>query len=133
MKQKLIKTFLSLFSFAFAFIFIATPVSAGVDVWGDNVSGATRANLAGATGLDEKKDPRVIIANVIKIILGFLGIIAVILILLAGFKWMTAQGNEDQVTEAKTLLTQAVIGLAIILSAFAIATFVTSELIGITS
>ena len=70
---------------------------------------------------------------VIRIALGFLGIIAVIIILLGGFKWMTAGGNEDKVGEAKKLITAGVIGLVIIISAFAIATFVLDSLITATS
>ncbi|MFH0956085.1 MAG: hypothetical protein V1801_02650, partial [Candidatus Falkowbacteria bacterium] len=72
--------------------------------------------------------PRAIAAQVINIILGFLGIVAVIIILLGGFKWMTAGGNEDKVGEAKKLITAGIIGLVIILAAFAIATFVLTQL-----
>lgn len=85
----------------------------------DNKADGIQAN----TGLGND-DPRFIAANIINIVLGFLGIIALILILYAGFKWMTAAGNEDRVTEAKKLLVAAVIGLIIILSAFALSSFV---------
>ena len=64
----------------------------------------------------------------INIALGFLGILAVIIIIFAGFKWMTASGNEDQVADAKKMLTQAVIGLAIIFLAYIIVKFVTGQL-----
>jgi hypothetical protein len=56
--------------------------------------------------------------------LGFLGIIAVLLILLGGFKWMTAAGNEDKVGEAKRMIGAGVIGLIIIMASFGIANFV---------
>ena len=56
--------------------------------------------------------------------LGFLGIISVVLILYAGFMWMTAAGNEDKVGQAKKLLVAAVIGLIIILASYSIASFV---------
>jgi hypothetical protein len=46
-----------------------------------------------------------------------LGVIAVILVLWGGFKWMTAAGNEDGITEAKKLMGAGVIGLVIILAA----------------
>ncbi len=69
-----------------------------------------------------------IIAQVINIALGFLGIIAVIIILYAGFRWMTAAGKEDQVGEAKKMIVQAVIGLAIIFLAWAISSFVINQL-----
>jgi hypothetical protein len=76
-----------------------------------------------AIGLSEA-DPRTVAKNLIQVILGFLGIIAVVIILLGGFKWMTAAGNEDKVGEAKKIIVAGVIGLIIILGAWAIANFV---------
>jgi len=73
-------------------------------------------------------DPRTIVGRIINVILGFLGVIAVAIILLGGFKWMTAGGNEDKVSEAKKLLGAGVIGLVIILAAWAIATFVIDQI-----
>lgn len=75
------------------------------------------------TGLGEV-DPRVATANVINIALGLLGIIAVVLIVYAGFRWMTSAGNEEAVSSAKKTLMAAVIGLVIILSAYTIANYV---------
>lgn len=96
-------------------------------LWGQNSYEAVQ-NI----GLGNK-DPRTIVANVIKIILGFLGIVAVIIILLGGFKWMTAGGNEEKVGEARKLIGQGVIGLVIILAAFGIATFVINSLLAATT
>jgi hypothetical protein len=77
---------------------------------------------------DDPATPQEIIVNIIIVILGFLGIIFVALMIFGGFKYMTAAGNESQVDEAKKLIVQAVIGLAIILSAYAITVFVGREL-----
>lgn len=74
------------------------------------------------------QDLRVTIANIINVAMGLLGIVAVVIILLGGFKWMTAGGSEDKVKEAKKLIVAGVIGLVIILTAFAIANFVVSSL-----
>ena len=76
----------------------------------------------------DKKDPRVIAASVVNIMLGFLGIIAVLIILLGGFKWMTAGGNEDAVAQAKKMMTAGVIGLVIVLASFGLAQFVINAL-----
>jgi len=65
-----------------------------------------------------------IIVNIVQIALGFVGLIAVIIILYAGFVWMTAGGAADKVDRAKKILIRATIGLVIVLSAYAIATFV---------
>ena len=69
-------------------------------------------------------DPREMAVNIVKFFMTFLGIIAVVIILLGGFKWMTAAGNEDKVAEAKKLLVAGIIGLAIIVSAYVIVNFV---------
>ena len=52
-----------------------------------------------------------------------LGIIAVILIIYSGFTWMTARGNESQVTKAKDNLFSVLIGLIFIVGAYALTTF----------
>ncbi|MDD2758570.1 MAG: hypothetical protein PHD72_04370 [Patescibacteria group bacterium] len=69
-------------------------------------------------------DIRQIIANIIRIALGLVGIVLVVIIIYGGFLWMTAGGNEEQIGKAKKVLTNAVIGLVIILSAYAIVLFV---------
>lgn len=94
-------------------------VSAQTDFWGIN----QLANLN--TGTKTIGDA---IAGVINVVLGFLGIIAVGLILYAGFLWMTSQGNADKIQRAKMLMVSAVIGLAIVLSAFVIARFIITSL-----
>lgn len=107
------------------------------------VVGFTMASFAMAasvdTGIDYAEDiglgdndPRVIVANVIRVALGFLGIVAVGLILYAGWLYMSAAGEMEKVDKAKKILTGAIIGLVIILSAFGIASFVLSQLLGAT-
>ena len=116
-------------------VFVALPLGASAsnleaDVWGgDDFSANT---FQEATGMGDK-DPRAIAAAVIKVMLGFLGIIAVLIILYAGFLWMTAAGNEDKITQAKGMMSAGVIGLIIILAAFGIATFVMNALVTATT
>ncbi len=43
-----------------------------------------------------------------------------------GFKWMIAQGREEEVQKAKTIIQAAIIGFGIVVSAYAIAVFVTN-------
>lgn len=71
--------------------------------------------------------------TIINVILGFLGIVAIVIVLLAGFKWMTAAGNEEKVTGARQMLIAGVIGLAIVLASWAIAQFVLSSLMTATT
>ncbi|MFA6486252.1 MAG: Ig-like domain-containing protein [Candidatus Magasanikbacteria bacterium] len=69
-------------------------------------------------------DIRIIIARVIRVALSLIGIIMLCLILYGGFLWMTAGGNDEQIGQAKKVIRNAVIGLAIILSAYMIVQFV---------
>ncbi|NQV90814.1 hypothetical protein HQ487_05435 [Candidatus Uhrbacteria bacterium] len=73
------------------------------------------------------------IAQIIRIALGFLGVIAVVIILLGGFKWMTSGGADTKVLEAKKLIFSGIIGLVIVISAYAIASFVIDSIITATS
>ena len=72
-------------------------------------------------------DPRTIIANIINIALGFLGVIAIGLIIYAGVLWMTSNGDEDKVDRAKQILRNGIIGLAIILASWIIVTFLINK------
>jgi hypothetical protein len=102
----------------------AQPLT-GEDLYG----GAASDEFAGEAGLGSGDLPTTI-AAIIRAALGFLGIIAVVIILYGGFKWMTAGGNTDKVDEAKKIIIQGVIGLVIVLSAFAIASFVITQITG---
>jgi len=81
--------------------------------------------VADKSGLQASNKPLPeIIGNVIKYVLGFLGIVMVCIVLYAGFLWMTAGGESDQVKKAKDWMLNAVIGLIIIIAAYAISNFV---------
>lgn len=71
-----------------------------------------------------------IVSNLIYILLGFVGVIFLILTIYAGAMWMMARGNEQEIEKAKATLERAAIGLIIVFAAYAITYFVTSRLIG---
>ena len=50
------------------------------------------------------QDIRITIAKIIRVALGFLGIIAVSLIIYAGWLWMTSAGDERKIEQAKNIL-----------------------------
>ena len=64
---------------------------------------------------------------IIRTILSLLGIVFLVLMIYGGFLWMTARGNESQVTKARDLLTAAMIGLGIVIGAYAITYFILSK------
>ncbi|MBI2476956.1 Ig-like domain-containing protein [Candidatus Uhrbacteria bacterium] len=73
-------------------------------------------------------DIRIIIARIVRIVLGFLGVIAVSLMIYAGFLWMTSAGDSGKIDKAKSIMINAGIGLVIILSSLAITQFVLNRL-----
>ncbi|MFA7286051.1 MAG: hypothetical protein WC052_00040 [Patescibacteria group bacterium] len=97
---------------------------------GINEGGTISENI-GLGGQDG--DIKTVIARIVRVLLGFLGIIAVLIVLYGGFQWMTAAGNEERVSSARATLTAGLIGLIIILSAYAIASFIISTLLSETS
>ena len=73
-------------------------------------------------------DVRTIAARIINTALGLLGTVAVCLIVYAGFMYLTSGGNEEKTKGALKIIYAAVIGLTIILSAYAISKFVSTQL-----
>ena len=84
------------------------------------------------TGLGSR-DIRSTVASIINVALGLLGIVAVVIILIGGFTWMTAGGNDEKVATAKKWIFSGLIGLIIILSAYALASWVIAQLINATT
>lgn len=70
------------------------------------------------------------IGSLIGVVLSVLGIVLLILVIYAGFLWMTAQGDSEQTKKARDIMINAVIGLIITLAAYAISSFVIDALSG---
>ncbi|PLX26623.1 hypothetical protein C0583_06330 [Candidatus Parcubacteria bacterium] len=130
----------SLFFVAFIFFFFQlNPVLADSTGYNSN-TGSSDATLWGQTaeGVQNRiglgnDDPRYIIANIINLALGFLGIIAIVIIMYAGFMWMMSGGNPDKISLAKKTLISGIIGLIIVLSAFALASFAIDAIYRVTT
>lgn len=119
-------------SFFLFFTLAISPLQAATNDW-INRAEEGGLNSIGATAYGQTGEPRplpLIVASVIKVFLGFLGVIFVILILVAGFRWMTAGGNDENIKKATAQIRNAAIGLIIILAAYAITAFVTREITG---
>lgn len=103
------------------FIFDIAPVFA-------QIAGSAE-DVATTAGLSDTDLPT-LIGNIINIFLGVLGVVLLVLVIYAGFLWMTAQGDAEQTKKARDIIINAVIGLIIILSAYAITAFVINALTG---
>ena len=82
---------------------------------------------ASTAGLKKSGSLSARVGELIGVILGFVGVIFLILIIYAGITIMTANGNKTKVEEARKTITGAVIGLIVVLSAYAITAFMGSS------
>lgn len=78
------------------------------------------------TGL--QGDITVSVGTVVRGILAAAGTIFLVLTVYAGIIWMTAQGAAEKIEKAQSIVTTAVIGLVVTMSAYAITIFVTGRL-----
>jgi hypothetical protein len=80
-------------------------------------------NIGGSIGLGTA-DLKQTVINIIQWVLGILALVAAIMIIYGGFVWLTAGGNEESVEKAKKIISAAVVGLIVVLLAWAIVIFV---------
>lgn len=119
--NKLLIFFLSLF---LLFSFSASAQ----DLWGqqaDMMVGSDK--IGGAFGeMDEPRDIKDSVIDILRIVLGFLALILTLIIMWAGYTWMTSSGNQDKISLAKKWMIRAFAGLIIILCALLIVSFVSN-------
>jgi hypothetical protein len=76
-------------------------------------------------------DVTLIVSRIVKAVLGFLGLLTLIMFIYGGFLWLTSGGNEKQVKKGKDTLVWAVLGLALIFFSYAILKFVLEVLLNV--
>ena len=119
------KKFLSSLFIVFSILTVFNLASAQIlqgDALGLMKENAEKVSTIGGFAADASVGS--IIAAVIKAVLGLLAVIFLVLMVFAGFKWMMAQGNEDQIKKSLETIKAAAIGLIIVLSAYAITYFI---------
>lgn len=101
---------------------LSTNVSATVKTVGERAWGTTASdNLP------------LIVGRTIGVLLGVLGIVFLVLVVYAGFLYLTAQGEDAQVKKAKAIMKKAVIGMVLIVCSYAITNLVTDSITAITT
>ncbi len=123
----------AIISLALAVIaFMAIPQSMAATNWLERANEGG-LNKVGQTAYDQTGPPakslQMIVLTIIRIFLGMLGIIFLVLIVLAGVKYMTASGNEEKAKEAVSQIRHAVIGLLIILVSYSITVFISNQVV----
>jgi len=87
------------------------------------------AKMGGYQTDPTKASTPIIIGTIIGAFLGFLGITFIVIMIIAGFGWMRAQGNEEEIKKAKASIKEALIGLVVALSAYSIWNFIFNNII----
>lgn len=82
---------------------------------------------AGRKAGTQEADVANVAGALINTALSFVGIIFMALVVYAGYLWMTARGEEEQVGKARKILTSTMIGLVITLGAYAITAVITAR------
>jgi len=120
------------FFFSFLLVFlICIPIlvqaAGGLEDVRSNLKNTAVAAKLGST----QTNIPILIGKIINVIVSLLGLIAVVLIIIGGFQWMTSGGEEEKITKAKQLMINGIIGLVIIVLAYAIATFIIGKLVDV--
>lgn len=94
-----------------------------------NNIGNDAQNVGSTAGYESTVDLANVVSIVIQAFLGLLGVLFLVYMLYAGYNWMIAQGDEERVTKAKDTIQRAIIGLIIVIGAYAISYWVFDSLL----
>jgi hypothetical protein len=127
MKKYLSSAFISLGILAgLAFAVVATDTVSAVSVVSNGCNGAQGASAQQICGSsDEQFLP--MMKTVINVLIFFVGIIAVIMIIVGGLRYTVSNGESAQIKSAKDTVMYSVIGLVVAIMAFAIVNFVIEQ------
>lgn len=117
----------SLVASVFCFSLIIAPLALAAetaDECSESISAGVQCFGSEAFGQDEAPSLISVVAGVINVLLGLLGLIFLIMIIYGGLTWMTSMGQEEKIKKAKQAITNAAIGLIIILVSYAVVNFV---------
>lgn len=121
MKQKLTTLIIST-SLALGFGLFASQPAGAINLW-EGCAGSEK--VCSSTGKDNVSNTA---RNLINLSLWAIGIVAVIVIIISGYKFITANGEAAKVASARNTLLYSVIGLAVAMLAWAIISFIVNNL-----
>jgi amino acid transporter len=128
MKNKYYKKIILSVSILF-FIFFAGAVSAGSGNLSDAFKVGDNGQLGGAAsemGYKAGVTPESVVATIVQIVLGLLGVVFVFFLVYGGIQWMVAGGNDEQIKKAQSIIKRAIVGLIITLAAYIVSVFIIS-------
>ena len=116
------KIFIWLILFTVLFTPVWVRAATGLGLLNQNLT-----NAGAEAGTSDSGDLQSIVGTVINAALTLVGLIFLILMVYAGYLWMTARGSDEIINKAKGIITAAIIGLVLVISAYAITVFVTKR------
>ena len=104
----------------------------GLSMVSSNASAQVSSGINAAT-TDEMKNKQIdgsngVIRTISNILIWVVGIVAVIMIVWSGFKYITTAGDASKVASAKSSLTYAIVGLTIAILSYSIVNFIMERL-----
>ncbi len=123
--KKITKLFLTLALIETAFFAWAVTAIAA-----DPLNLTSKMSVVGpAAGYGGERTLPQIVGGIIQSFLLLLGVIFLAYTVYAGYLWMTARGNEEQLTKAKAVIRGSIIGIIIVMGAYAITAFVVNQVV----
>lgn len=124
--RKIILTALPILMLSFSFLAIEPQLAAaeGVQIINPLCSGTNCTPKDNAAIYD----PRIILGNIIKAAMGFIGAIALILFMYGGLTIMISRGSPDSIKKGKNIMIWAAIGIIVIFSSYAIVSFIIEKI-----
>ncbi|MBI4427356.1 MAG: hypothetical protein HY569_02665 [Candidatus Magasanikbacteria bacterium] len=117
-------------------LFFFVGLFSAVDVQAQNLGWDKTDSAAAKAGYDSGTNDTTFSGNVgflIQAVLSMLGVVFLILMVYAGYLWMTARGEDEQINKAHEIIIAAVIGMVIVVAAYSITTFVVPKILNKTT
>ena len=131
-KQFIIFFLVILFIFCFPLMLQAEGEVVGGGATDKDALGETSEKLNEVFGTGGANVPQTdlikVISNIIKWVLGFMGLVLTLMIIYGGFLWMSSGGDTEKISKARNTIINGIIGLVIVVLAYTIANFVIKAL-----
>lgn len=129
--MKLLRSLVMLFMMSGSLIFVSAPMAA-LAASGSSDQACQAIQVVNPSGAcDSKKNSESALFKVIRVALQLLsivaGVIAVIMLVVAGFKYITSQGDANSAASARNTLLYAIVGVVIVAFAQIIVKFVLAK------
>jgi hypothetical protein len=120
-QKSFLKTFLVSFLFLFTFHLTSQSILAQGDYGLERTADRSGLLIKFDDGVGADAGLAIITGKIIAAFLGLLGVMFLFFLLLGGFEWMSAGGNEEKIKHAKGMIINAVHGIIITMVSYALA------------